>query len=336
MSEERMRVDLTQHTLGEIGVIKIQVSIMLLVCMLISLPIDASSVFCDASVQNPCIVQDTVEHLFIIKNWRDTHMMLKAYKGNTAGLDNLWMSGSGAPSVAGFQLIKNKIQQMTGGSVGAVIDLDLRQESHGYINDEAMTLTAINDWGNSGKTNQQALAAEQDWLHRIQKEGLITQVLTPKQFKAGEYTQGKLVRIHALATEQKIAELTGMQYVRLMVTDHMAPGDADVDAFVELIRNLPTNAWLHIHCRGGDGRTTTFMVMYDMLNNADTVTFDEILKRQASVRPYYDLYYIDRSTSERNAYYKKRLEFLKQFYLFAQAYLKGYPETWSVWKKGVR
>ena len=117
-----------------------------------------------------------------------------------------------------------------------------------------------------------------------------------------------------------------------MVPDHRRPGDVDIDHFVELIKHLPKKTWLHIHCRGGSGRTTTFMAMYDMLRNANVVLFEEIIKRQAAVSPYYDLFTVNRKNVILTPYYQARLDFLRQFYRFSQDYLQGYPENWSQWK----
>ncbi len=50
-----------------------------------------------------------------------------------------------------------------------------------------------------------------------------------------------------------------------VVTDDMAPDAAQTDRFVEFCRTMAPGTWLHIHCRAGHGRTTTFMVMYLLL-----------------------------------------------------------------------
>src|SRR5262245_16180145 len=60
---------------------------------------------------------------------------------------------------------------------------------------------------------------------------------------------------------------TTVQYLRIPVTDHCAPSDTAVDKLCGLrdeARKDP-RSWVHFHCHGGDGRTTTFLTLYDPL-----------------------------------------------------------------------
>lgn len=55
-----------------------------------------------------------------------------------------------------------------------------------------------------------------------------------------------------------------VKYVRIPVTDHCAPSSAAINVFRALAGEVTSNDWVHFHCHGGDGRTTTFLAMYDM------------------------------------------------------------------------
>ena len=81
-------------------------------------------------------------------------------------------------------------------------------------------------------------------------------------------------------TEQQVVEGLGLQYLRLPTTDHVRPRDSEVEEFVRIAAKLTRDTWLHFHCRGGDGRTTTFMVMHDTMCNAPAVAVDYIVRRQ--------------------------------------------------------
>lgn len=292
----------------------------------------ASSI-CDGTKDHPCIVQDTENNSPEVRNWRDSQMLAEKYQGNVTGLGNLWMSGSGAPSEQGWKTLANNIKNATQGKVKKILDLDLREETHGYLNHNAINLTTQNDWINQGKTLSQILAAEQDWLQLLKTQPIIYNVLKSQDFKAGKFSTGIAIPVESIANEEKLATDAGFQYIRLTVSDHMAPSDADTDTFVSLVKNTSSDTWLHLHCRGGEGRTTTFMAMYDMLKNADKVSFDEILKRQAALPPYYDLYKVNRRDPSLTVYYQQRLQFLKDFYQYAHAALQGYQGNWSDWKK---
>lgn len=287
---------------------------------------------CNGTNELPCTVIDTENNTPIVKRWRDVPMIIATYPGNKQGLENLWLSASAAPSAAAFQTIVETIQKITNGKVKKIINIDLREETHAYLNNDSITLTTIHNWINVGKSSAQVINAEKSWVHSISASSYLENVLTDYQFEEACYTCGQQIKIDSLTTEDEVAKRAGLEYLRLAVTDHRAPNDDDIDTFILLISNLPKDTWIHLHCRGGKGRATTFMAMYDMLKNANVVSFDEIIKRLASVPPYYSLYNIDHGDPILNEYYKKRLEFLVVFYQFAQEKLNGYPGTWSEWK----
>lgn len=50
--------------------------------------------------------------------------------------------------------------------------------------------------------------------------------------------------------------------------------------FITFVNNQPENSWLHFHCKAGIGRTTTFMIMYDIMKNCNDVSLYDIITRQ--------------------------------------------------------
>lgn len=295
----------------------------------------ATASSCNGSNSKPCIVQDTESNSVEIDNWRDSDDLANAYAkqgGNITGLKDLSMSGSGVPTAEGWKQIVINIIETTKNKTEHIIDVDLRQESHGYLNQNPITLAARNDWVNLGKTREQTLHDEKKWLKSLNKQKNIQDVLTPEQFKAAQFAKGKTIPDENISNEEKIAKAVGMKYFRLTVTDHMAPRDVDVDRFVAFVKTLKPNTWLHFHCRGGDGRTTTFMAMYDMMYNADKVPLNTIIKRQAAAEPYYNLF----NTKQNSVFtegYKARKVFLTKYYEFSRDYIRGYSGTWTEWLK---
>ena len=85
------------------------------------------------------------------------------------------------------------------------------------------------------------------------------------------------------------------------------PTDDMVDYFIDIVKNQPKNSWFHFHCKEGIGRTSTFMIMYDMMKNYQSVSADEIIKRQLALANYKE------STIE-SFYNKERIGFLNEFY----------------------
>jgi predicted protein tyrosine phosphatase len=290
-----------------------------------------NSAICDATHNKPCLVRDT-DKTSPVGSLRDALMINHAYEGNTAGVDNLHVSASSEPSEKGWQRVADYLAKK-GVQPEHVIILDLRQESHGYLNGNAITLCDKHNWLNLEKTRDEVIGNERQWLYDLSLLDQVNNVLSHKQFTRLEYTLGKSIRVKSITSEKDLITKWNFNYLRIPVPDHRAPGDKEVDQFVSLMANLPDKVWLHIHCRGGKGRSTSFLAMYDMLKNADQVSFDDIIKRQASIPPYYNLSVVERDDPELSPYYQERYLFLSSFYQFARDRLLGYKGSWTAWKQ---
>ncbi|WP_454785271.1 phosphatase domain-containing putative toxin [Legionella sp. WA2024007413] len=286
---------------------------------------------CDASIHNPCIVQDSEFSSSSLKWLRDASMIAKAYQGNILGVNELTISGSEEPSEKGWKDISDYIVRHGHPRSKPVLVLDLRQESHGYLNGKAITLVSQYDWINRGKTNAQSLTDQENWLKSLQTQKKIRGILSSQQFASKDFSGGKTISVKKVKNEAELVSRLGFEYHHLYVTDHSAPSDEEVDTFLTIIQNAPKDTWFHIHCRGGKGRTTSFFVMFDMLKNADKVSFEEIIARHASIPPYYNLFEVNRAEAYLTPFYEQRILFLAHFYQFAQQRLKGYQGTWQEW-----
>lgn len=179
-----------------------------------------------------------------------------------------------------------------------LIVLDLRLESHGFINDIPVSWTVKHNNANLGKSLDEVLADEQTKLELS---------LNSKELDG--------IPIYDISTERQLTEGLGWEYIRLPVQDHYKPDPEIVRIFLKLIQNNP-DTWIHIHCAGGRGRTTLFLSLYDIYHNAGIITLDDILKRQRAINgqdlqkhlkhPHHDSY--------RQQMYTERLEFIEHFY----------------------
>lgn len=226
------------------------------------------------------------------------------------GAQGRYISGSGQFTEANILQLSEKVSQVTS-EFDKIIVIDTRIESHGFINGLPV------EWKlpNLGKSAEEILADEKLRLLEIFQDKVINDI-----------------EVHSVSTEMEvIAALHGFEYVRLPTLNQSRPSDSTVDLFLDIIKNNP-QSWLHIHCHVGKGRTTVFMVMYDMFYNAKDLEFEEILERNKAIDGQ-DLEKHKDETDlnpDKRSLYEERLEFVKRFYQYCR---EADPQniSWQDW-----
>lgn len=232
---------------------------------------------------------NTLPHHFRLSS--DYKSIIKDTNINLKGLDNLNISGSGQFSESGLSLIKDAID-----SKFSIIDIDLRQESHGFINGIAVSWQNERNNANKGLSLPEVISAENTLLGSV-KLG------TPITF----YNKKETVVPESVQNEFQLTKSKGIEYVRIPVTDGGLPTDDMVNYFIDFVKNQPKDSWLHFHCKEGIGRTTTFIIMYDIMKNYKDVSLDDIIKRQVLLSGISD-------KSAQDFYTGRHYKFLNDFY----------------------
>lgn len=254
---------------------------------------------------------------------RSSFRFLRLSTPSREGLDDLHISGSGQFSQLSWKAIVKAINYD-----GPIYDIDLRQETHGFLNGAAISLYAKHDWGNRGKSGASIRKEEDAWLDKLKQQKEVTVGLVEEKDE-GVITKTKpmLFKVLSVLSEQQVIEEAKAGYFRLYVLDHTPPFPEQVDAFMQFVAKLPKNAWIHFHCAAGSGRTTTFMTMYDIMRNAKKVSFDDIVARQ-----YYiggaDLSKPVDPNEWKSSYAYERQVFLKRFYEYAKSNADGFKTPW--------
>lgn len=154
--------------------------------------------------------------------------------------------------------------------------VDLRQESHGMINDLAISFLNPYKDLNNRFTTEQTIKAENSLLNKI-KIGNTIQLYK----HTGIFI--KDITVDFISNESQLVTEADMQYKRFAVKDNSAPTPDIVDEFVEFIKNKPDDIHLHFHCAAGKGRTTSFMVMYQAMKNNSNLTLEQLLSYQYNI-----------------------------------------------------
>lgn len=164
-----------------------------------------------------------------------------------------------------------------------IIIVDLRQESHGFVNGLPVSWYGKYDWGNVGLTRKEVEANEKHRLDSVlaAKKVEVTRIIK-KDKATNRIIESEQVplEVQTVQTEEELTKELKVDYFRITATDHREPTIGDVDRFITFVRSLDKNTWLHFHCHAGDGRTTTFLSMYDVMRNAKNVSLSKILQRQ--------------------------------------------------------
>jgi hypothetical protein len=262
------------------------------------------------------------------RNFRTTDDPLKGTDGkapSTAGLIDLHASGSGEFTAENLKLLLTRMH-------GPVTIFDLRQETHIFVNGLPVSWYATRDWANVGR-GQTAIEADEAARVQLLTPGSEIAVRPGAPVKHGDANSvtPQLVTVEFASAERDVVAAAAARYVRVAVTDHSCPLNDEVDRFVLAVRKLPENAWAHFHCEAGLGRTTTFMVLYDMLRNATRVSLEDIVRRQALLGYGYDVLQPAEPENWKAPYMAERAEFIRGFYNYARANPNGRPQLWSEW-----
>jgi len=78
---------------------------------------------------------------------------------------------------------------------------------------------------------------------------------------------------------------------------------------------------------------TTFIVLYDMLRNANRVSLDDIVRRQKILSHLYDVLQPAQGGNWKAPYMADRAAFVRAFCHYVRVNPNGRPQLWSEWLK---
>ena len=242
---------------------------------------------------------------------------------STAGMDQLHISGSEQYSEEQFRELAGQLREMAGDD--PVYIIDLRQESHGFLNGIPVSWYGNDNEQNIGMNLAEVEADEQ------QRFGSLPGTTITAYSAGSKKARSMDIPVETWMTEKELAESEGFGYLRLPATDHEWADPELIDEFIAFVKTLDTDhVWLHFHCQAGMGRTGTFMCIYDMMKNPD-VPLEDIVLRQAMTGSSYLLYPGIPGEKKREKY-RTKSENIRLVYEYIQENRESdYEVTWSEW-----
>lgn len=280
-----------------------------------------------ASFANPVVVAMETKEPTLILNMENQSVLPKNFRTT---LDPLAETTEKLPSIQGLRTLSASASgQFSEKSLNEILKhiphsniliVDLRQESHGFLDGMAVSWYGEHDWANVDKNLVEIAMDERSRLGHIQERGFAS--VFDHESPIPVYTKN-VIQEETLVASKKL------HYKRIPVTDHCKPSSEAVDDFLAMIKNLNSDTWIHFHCAAGRGRSTTFIVMYDMLKNAKDVSFDDIVLRH-SLLGGKDLMKPPAQDLWKYPYLVERQKFLKEFYQYSkEADFRAL--TWTAW-----
>lgn len=205
-----------------------------------------------------------------------------------------------------------------------VIIVDLREESHGFLNGNAVSWYSFHNWINLGEDRDSVIQDEKQRINDLAKNAF------KFVFKHKQYPFPVLVR--SVQTEEELAYSLNADYYRLPISDHVKPSDKTVDEFVEFIKHLPKESWLHFHCSAGKGRTSTMLTMLDMMQRPHEFSFDQFINRQVLFGGI-NLLEANPEKDWKLSYLRARAHYLEVFLRYCKEQSPSFEQPWSVWKR---
>ena len=201
---------------------------------------------------------------------------------NRDGLDALNASGSSQFGALAFASIVSRIRD-TGHAEGIVV-IDHREEPHAFMNEGIpISLYARSDAFNIGRNWAQLEDVETTFIKTIDayQEVWLNEIVQKIGNRVAMTRQHPEQVNHVYNEKYLVKDLHQCGYIRIGITDHHRAMDDDLDDIKKHFDALPDQSWKHFHCRGGKGRTTSGMVLFDILANYHNpqITFEDIVLR---------------------------------------------------------
>lgn len=271
-----------------------------------------------------------------VQNFRSTQDLWldPAVKFNAEGLSDLYASGSNQYTQAGIKILVDKLVK----KAPTVVVVDLRHDDHLFINGLNVSTFETKAALLNPRTPAEILSSENNLKEMVlSQSGIFMHAIDTKYPKDAFDDRFKLlISPEDVQTPQELVTSLGADYLLIGCKRFSEASDDDTDRFIEYMRKMPKDTWYHFHCKKGKSRTTLFMTLFDMLHNADKVSFEDIVDRQRIIggSNLLDITPKDPTWTEERESKKQWIVFLARFYKYAaENKSSNFTKLWSEWSQ---
>ena len=277
----------------------------------------------DSSLGNLRII--TKGH-YQLKETKEKYHLDEDYIVNEKGLDKLNISGSRQFSTPQFYELSNELKQVAGDK--KIYIIDLRQENHGMINGYPVSYYKEHNWANKGLSEKEIDNNQKKMFSNLLHNKMTIYLKGDDETASDENIE---LDVEEYISEKELVESEGFEYINIPCVDHIWPSAENIDRFIEFVKTIDTNnTWLHFHCVAGEGRTGTFMCLYDMMKNPD-IPMKDITYRQAKLGSNYPLYIQTEDDWKKPLYQEKADNFVLLYRYVQENNKNNYQVLWSEW-----
>ena len=194
------------------------------------------------------------------------------------------LSVIGINAIASAQFSEDELQKLRQKYTNEkIVIVDLRQESHGFINGKPVLWRSYFEKINQDKEISEILSDEKSRLDAAKKDHeIVINEVVKRDKESGWYENiaPKIVTVNQAISEKDLAQKNGFEYQRFSIRDFDIPEAKEFSRMINFIKNLPEDKKIYVHCAGGRGRTAMFLVILDIIKNGKKVELEEIFKRQ--------------------------------------------------------
>ena len=212
------------------------------------------------------------------------------------------LRASGGFSV-GYRDIKRRLSHVD----GTKIIIDGMSSDHGYVREVPITMLGYH------------MRRPPDYRHLLRR-----------LFLTGTFDKREDLIVKPVDEARKF----GLSYENVKIISKTVLTDENVEQILNLFENAPSDAWFHFHCHHGKGRTSTMVVMLDIVKNAPQVALQDIVKRHSLLG---STNFFDTKVWKRGTYSKDLLEarkkFIEDFYNFVVQRKQGGIQNWTQWRR---